>query len=104
MPWNLNLRHNLHCGHTFWNLKLKIKDFSKFQNQYSCTIQTTACMYPLHCAQVEYLKQKCIIFANHLSFQIHMTVKFFMRVIEFLDMKLWTFNLQSDILSVLPPL
>ena len=45
MPWNQNFRYNLHCKHTFWHLKLKTKDFSKFLKQYTCTFQTTACMH-----------------------------------------------------------
>ena len=35
MPWNQNFRYNLHCKHTFWHLKLKTKDFSKFLKQYT---------------------------------------------------------------------
>ena len=45
MPRNLNFRCYLHCRHTFWYLKLKTKDFSKFHEQYPCTFQTTACMH-----------------------------------------------------------
>ena len=49
MPWNQNFRYNLHCKHTFWHLKLKTKDFSKFLKQYTCTFQTTACMHLTLC-------------------------------------------------------
>ena len=50
MPWNLNFRYNLHCRYTFWNFKWKIKDFSKFHEQYPCTFQTTACMHLTLCS------------------------------------------------------
>ena len=46
MPWNQNFMYNLHCKHTFRHLKLKTKDFSKFQKQYPCTFQTSACTHP----------------------------------------------------------
>ena len=44
MPWNLNFRYNLQCRHTFWYLKLKTQDFSKFHEQYPCHFSNN-CMH-----------------------------------------------------------
>ena len=49
MPWHHNFRYNIHFKHTFRHLKLKTKDFSKFQEQNPCTFQTTACMHLTLC-------------------------------------------------------
>ena len=54
MPWDQNFRYDLHCVHTFWHLKLKTLDFSKFLKQYPYTLQTTACMHLTLCVKINH--------------------------------------------------
>ena len=61
MPWHKIFRYNIHCKHTFRHLKLKTKDFSKFQEQYPCTFQKTACMHLTLWENGNLSRIKCLI-------------------------------------------